>query len=215
MGTYVFVSLKSIHKGYITVTYKHNERLKGYRNRNYIDSSRSDQNYHLIEPQGPYMEEIKRKIEEAKAVPRTQSILLVEGRIGPSAEWIKAKNLDDQKKFFEYSLSFFTERIGAKNFVSAVVHMDEASPHMHFTFVPITQEGRVSVNAVMGGRLRDGAEPNAIRRFREAFPGQKRKDLLCRDICIKARRSSTRVTTICTMLSRILISLTIRRKKNM
>ncbi|MBT2158000.1 plasmid recombination protein [Clostridioides difficile] len=36
------------------------------------------------------------------------------------------------------------DRYGDKNIVSATVHFDETTPHMHFNFVPITSDGKLS-----------------------------------------------------------------------
>ena len=37
------------------------------------------------------------------------------------------------------------------DYISAVVHMDEATPHMHLCFVPITPKGRLSSKDIIGG----------------------------------------------------------------
>jgi hypothetical protein len=42
-----------------------------------------------------------------------------------------------EKLFFEHSYNFMKERYGEKNIVSAYVHMDETTPHIHFAFVPV------------------------------------------------------------------------------
>ena len=38
--------------------------------------------------------------------------------------------------------------VGAENVVSAMVHMDEKTPHMHFFPVPVTQDGRLNANKI-------------------------------------------------------------------
>ena len=41
------------------------------------------------------------------------------------------------KRFFEDAYQFVTAKVGGEQFVvAAVVHMDEATPHMHVTFIP-------------------------------------------------------------------------------
>ena len=48
---------------------------------------------------------------------------------------------DEQiKQFFELSYKFLSERYGEKNVISAYVHMDETTPHMHFLFIPIVDD---------------------------------------------------------------------------
>ena len=46
----------------------------------------------------------------------------------------------EQRAFFKASYDFCKERYGEENVVSAYVHMDEVTPHMHFAFVPIVQD---------------------------------------------------------------------------
>ena len=44
---------------------------------------------------------------------------------------------NEQRAFFEASYDFLKLRYGLENVVSAYVHMDEVTPHMHFAFVPV------------------------------------------------------------------------------
>ena len=41
------------------------------------------------------------------------------------------------REFFESVYEFNSERYGTENVISAWVHMDESTPHMHFAFVPV------------------------------------------------------------------------------
>ena len=43
----------------------------------------------------------------------------------------------DAKKFFESAYDFYANRYGEENVISSWVHMDETTPHMHFSFVPV------------------------------------------------------------------------------
>ena len=151
MGPYVFMKLDSIKDQRImTAAYNHNEKRKEYEYSDNVDRSRSDRNYHIIEPGGTYTAEYKRKIKEANAVPKHNSSRLVEGIITPSREWISEMSEERQREFFAYSLKFFTNWLGTERFISAVVHMDETNPHMHFVFVPYTDDGRLSRRDLIG-----------------------------------------------------------------
>ena len=45
---------------------------------------------------------------------------------------------EQQKRFFQVAYRFLAERYGRNdNIVSAYVHMDETTPHMHFAFIPL------------------------------------------------------------------------------
>lgn len=43
----------------------------------------------------------------------------------------------EHEKFFHATYDFLEKRYGRENVVSAYVHMDEVTPHMHFAFVPV------------------------------------------------------------------------------
>lgn len=45
-----------------------------------------------------------------------------------------------QEQFFKASYEFMSARYGSENIVSAFVHMDETTPHMHFAFIPVTAD---------------------------------------------------------------------------
>lgn len=42
--------------------------------------------------------------------------------------------------FFKKSYEFLENRYGKENVVSAWVHLDETTPHMHFAFIPVTED---------------------------------------------------------------------------
>ena len=42
----------------------------------------------------------------------------------------------------------------AATYISAVVHVDEKTPHMHLCFVPITPDGRLSAKEIIGNKKR-------------------------------------------------------------
>ena len=47
---------------------------------------------------------------------------------------------DESRAFFEATYAFLRDRYGERNVVSAYVHMDEVTPHMHFAFLPIVAD---------------------------------------------------------------------------
>lgn len=46
----------------------------------------------------------------------------------------------EQADFFRASYEFMAKRYGEENVISAYVHLDETSPHIHFAFVPVTAD---------------------------------------------------------------------------
>ena len=51
------------------------------------------------------------------------------------------------RKFFQSALDFLKKRYGAENVVSATVHMDETTPHMHVFVVP-ERDGQLSAKSI-------------------------------------------------------------------
>ena len=71
--------------------------------------------------------------------------------VGGTPDWLKGKTVEEQRKYFDYAYRFFEDSFGKENIISAVVHLDEATPHMHLCFVPITKKGRLSSKEIIGG----------------------------------------------------------------
>ena len=71
---------------------------------------------------------------------RRDSVMMVETLITASPEFMNSLPPEEQKEYFTRALEFLSERVGKQNILSAVVHMDEKTPHMHLCFVPITPE---------------------------------------------------------------------------
>ena len=55
---------------------------------------------------------------------------------------------DETRRFFEEAAAYLTDFVGRENVISAMVHMDEKTPHMHFLHVPVTPDGRLSANSI-------------------------------------------------------------------
>lgn len=125
---------------------KENERDENYQGSNpQIDSERTDGNYHLIYPQGKYMEMINKRLATLtlKRKIRSDAILMNSFVIGSDGEFFKGMRAWEQHVFFEDCARFFMEKYGYENMLSAVVHVDETTPHLHLNFVPIN-DGQLS-----------------------------------------------------------------------
>ena len=131
----------------------HNERTKEkYASNPDIDCSRSKYNFHLIEPAGRYRAEAENQIQAAGCRTRTDSIRVVEVMFTATPEFFNGKKLPDVRRYFEESLRFFEQHQSRKTIISAVVHMDEKTPHMHLSFVPLTADGRLSAKEIVGNK---------------------------------------------------------------
>ena len=130
----------------------HNERTKeAYASNPDIDKSRTVQNEHLIAPRWSYGQEIRHRIGMAGCRVRRDSVKFVETLITTSPEFAKAHE-SEMPEYFERALGFLKERVGEENIFSAVVHMDEKTPHMHLCFVPLTNDKRLSAKEILGNK---------------------------------------------------------------
>ncbi len=49
-------------------------------------------------------------------------------------------------------MDFIKQHQNPKTIISAVVHMDEKTPHMHLCFVPLTEDKRLSAKEIVGNK---------------------------------------------------------------
>ena len=130
----------------------HNERTKeAYASNPDIDKSRTVQNYHLIAPRWSYEQEIKHRIQTAGCRVRKDSVKFVDTLVTVSPEFAKAHEAE-MPEYFMRAFDFLKERVGEDNIISAVVHMDEKTPHMHLCFVPLTRDKRLSAKEILGNK---------------------------------------------------------------
>ena len=131
----------------------HNERTKDkYASNPDIDPSRSHLNFHLIEPKHRYRAEAERQIKEAGCRTRSDSVRLVEALVTASPEFFQGKKKAEIKAFFQEAVTFIQRHQDPKTIVSAAVHLDEKTPHMHLSFVPLTEDGRLCAKEILGNR---------------------------------------------------------------
>ena len=131
----------------------HNERTKEkFASNPDVDTSRSHLNFHLIMPQRKYRAEAEKQIAEAGCRTRSDSVRVVEALVTASPEFFKGKKKGEIKAYFTEALDFIREHQDPKTIISAVVHMDEKTPHMHLCFVPLTADGRLSAKEIVGNK---------------------------------------------------------------
>jgi hypothetical protein len=131
----------------------HHERQKEkYASNPDVDLSRSKYNFHIVQPQGRYYHFIQSRIEQAGCRTRKDSTRFVDTLITASPEFFKGISVKETEAFFQWAADFLIQRVGRENIVSAVVHMDEKTPHMHLTFVPLTKDNRLSAKEILGNR---------------------------------------------------------------
>nr|UMW77843.1 plasmid recombination protein [Klebsiella michiganensis] len=88
---------------------------------------------------------------------RKDAVLAVEYVMTASPEWWKEATPRQQAEFFARSEQWLEKKYGKDRVVAAVVHRDEATPHLSAFVVPLTQDGRLSAKEFIGGRIREGS----------------------------------------------------------
>lgn len=121
--------------------YRHNERRnKNYSNRN-INPELSHLNYSLKDCKHSYEKEfdlIKEKY-NLKGQIKTVSNIACEYIITSDKEYFNNIGIDETKRYFETAYKFVCKykNLGEQYILSAKVHMDEETPHMHLVFIPV------------------------------------------------------------------------------
>ena len=130
----------------------HHERTKEiYASNPDIDKNRTMQNYHLVTPRWSYEQEIRHRIRMAGCRVRKDSVKFVDTLVTISPEFAKAHDAE-MPEYFNRAFDFLKERVGEENIISAVVHMDEKTPHLHLCFVPLTKDNRLSAKEILGNK---------------------------------------------------------------
>lgn len=117
-----------------------------------IDTSRSKDNFHIIQLAQKYRREIDSRIKAAGCRTRKDSTMFVDTLITASPEFFTGRGQREIQAYFTEAVAFMEKKIGRGNIFSAVVHMDEKTPHLHLCFTPITEDGRLSAKEILGNR---------------------------------------------------------------
>ncbi len=149
---YAIIRIEKCKIGAVSRIEKHHERKKDvYKSNPDIDLSRSDQNFHIKDPPDSYRKLIRKRIEEVGCRTRKDSVVMQDSICTASPEFFQGKTSRQKEDFFRMAYRFYVKTFGEENILSAVVHLDERTPHMHVCFVPITKDGKLSSKTVIGG----------------------------------------------------------------
>lgn len=115
-----------------------------------IDWSKTDENIFLIHTE-QWNHEITKQIREAGARERKDSVVLLDGLYTASPEWFEQHSKKEWLDYFQDCLKFHQNYYG-EHIINAVIHLDEATPHMQVASIPLTDDGRLSAKEIMGNR---------------------------------------------------------------
>lgn len=149
---YAIMRINKCKAGAVGGLQKHHEREKEkYKSNPDIDQTRSHNNFHIKAPPVSYRAFIKERIQEVGCKVRKDSVVMQDSICTASPEFFQGKTLYETSFFFRRAYEFYAQTFGEENIISAVVHLDEKTPHMHICFVPITKDGRLSSKTIIGG----------------------------------------------------------------
>ena len=125
---------------------------KGRKSNPDIDDTRTNMNYDLVENDKTLYQRVKERVDEVRSVSRIQknSVVDFSNVITVPKEQYEEWGLERSKDYLKEVYNYFCEEFGKENVVSAKVHLDETTPHMHLHFVPVNQEnGKLQARALM------------------------------------------------------------------
>lgn len=151
--SFAICRVQKMGKGSVKGIQIHDTRQQGLSHTNPdIDWERSKLNYDLHPAQHQnFNQAVKERIEQLhlKRAVRKDAVVMAQVLVTSDNAFFRGLSEAEQKRFFQDSYDFLANRYGAENVISATVHRDEQTPHMHFNFVPVTADGRLSAKAVL------------------------------------------------------------------
>lgn len=145
--SYSICRIAKIKAGGVTGIQIHDRREKGVSHTNEdIDWSKTSANVDLLQQQERFRTVVNKRIGELNLnrALRKDATVMCQCLVTSDSTFFDKMSRDDQLKYFKKSYEFIENRYGKKNMVSATIHFDEKTPHMHINFVPVTQDGRLS-----------------------------------------------------------------------
>lgn len=99
-----------------------------------------------------WLQDINNEIKAAGAKTRSNSVLALDTIYTASPDFFQGKTNQQNDDFFKDCLQFHKEHFG--HIISAVIHYDETTPHLHVISVPLTKDNRLSARDVIGNKAK-------------------------------------------------------------
>jgi hypothetical protein len=104
-----------------------------------------------LEYEQEYKNIMKKNYKKQRTV-RKDATVLCSLFVSSNKSFFETHEEPEIRRFFECNFDFLKKYFGQDKVVDAVVHMDERIPHMHFCFVPLTKDGRLSAKEMFDRR---------------------------------------------------------------
>ena len=149
--SYLVLHMDKFKRGSLRGIQSHNRRERRSHSNPDIRPERRGANYELHQPEvRDYARAVQDRIDSLnlpKAV-RKDAVVLCGLIVTSNLPFFARLSPEEQRRFFEESRDFLTRFVGRENVISAMIHMDEKTPHLHFLHVPVTPDGRLNANAI-------------------------------------------------------------------
>lgn len=146
---YCIIRMRKVKMPALRATQIHNERLHDKHSNPDIDVSRSDQNITFYKTEN-LTEDVRRRVADIqsrqKRKIRCDAPVAIEYMITASPEAMARLSAEERERYFAECLSFVEARHGVGNRLSAVLHLDETTPHLHMLVFP-EREGKLDAKS--------------------------------------------------------------------
>ena len=142
--SYAIIRNTNYKKGNLSGIYRHNERKNTNYSNKEINKQNSGLNYSIKKPYSTYekmFKDIKEKY-KLKGMIKKVSNVMCEFIITSDKEFFTSIGEEETKRYFQTAYRFVANynNLGEDFIVSAKVHMDESTPHMHIVFIPVVHK---------------------------------------------------------------------------
>lgn len=114
----------------------------------------------VLKESNNWLQDIDNEIKAAGAKARSNSVLALDTIYTASPQFFQERTNAENDKFFQDCLKFHESHFG--HIISAVVHYDETTPHLHVISVPLTKDNRLSARDVIGNKAKMSKTQNAF-----------------------------------------------------
>ena len=139
--SYAIIRNEKLTRAKAIGAYRHNERKTNNHSNKNIDGSKTELNYYIKKNELSYIKEFDRIKEKynLKGQIRSNSIIMCEMIFTSDPKFFDEIGYQESKRYFQESYNFICnyKNLGEENIISAVVHIDEDTPHMHLLFIPV------------------------------------------------------------------------------
>jgi hypothetical protein len=118
-----------------------------------IDTSRTYLNYNLAPKRDmSQYAYLKKRLEDVKCLNRKDVNVMCDWVVTMPQD-LRYLHPEKQEEFFKETYKFLADQYEEQNVLSAYVHLDETTPHMHFSFIPVVKDKKKGIDKVSAYQL--------------------------------------------------------------